>query len=702
MKKLYFFLIVCLLHSNLFGQPNYNNYQPIVSKGKPTDGFTMSTYQRYLKQISQITKEDKKKLKGDRFSYAFINSYSQDVIFNSGFVAYNDPVSKYAHKVLDIILENDKELRKKLNVYLLKSTAVNAFTTNEGSIFISVGLLAQLQSEAQLAFVLAHEAIHFASKHHMGDYVMLRDAIKNSYRKKNHEETVESLFAYSKKHEIEADSEAFKKYYKNSKYSKKEIESLFDVLLYSYLPFDEVKFDIGIFETENYKFPSKYSLTTYNEITAIENYDDSKSTHPNILKRRENILELLENEERGGENYIVSEKTFLEVQKNARFELCYLYQLKNSFEKAIYSSFLLLKDYPDNKYLETTIAQSLYGLSFYKNRDKYDNAHIPSSKIEGLSQQVNHIFDIMDEDEICLLALRYAWNLKYKYQQDQNMQQLTDSLLNESTWALSFNLSKLPLTLNANKKPKEQNIDISSLSKTEKIKYRKKANKSTINLDTYYKHALVDLPESEELVNKFKKIRTKDEDFYKELKHQKKSKVKRNYNNDFDNLKYGEGLEIKKIILLPSNYYQHLAGFSPSSVKELFQEKDKVSAKVKEIASKVNLEIISFDENTNNTDLQNDKALVATWLYEQNHQASVDYMPASQKYISILCEKYNTNYIGWIDIDFRKGGSYEMIVVDLKTKKPILYYNQVFTRPLFDFLKMNIYSSLNRLRSKSN
>ena len=50
---------------------------------------------------------------------------------------------------------------------VLESTHINAFATPGGYIFITYGLLKRLNSEAELAAVLAHEAAHVIRKHHI-------------------------------------------------------------------------------------------------------------------------------------------------------------------------------------------------------------------------------------------------------------------------------------------------------------------------------------------------------------------------------------------------------------------------------------------------------------------------------------------------------------------------------------------------------
>jgi len=50
---------------------------------------------------------------------------------------------------------------------VLDDSDVNAFSTPGGNVFITKGLLAQMNSEAELAGVLAHEIAHVVRKHHV-------------------------------------------------------------------------------------------------------------------------------------------------------------------------------------------------------------------------------------------------------------------------------------------------------------------------------------------------------------------------------------------------------------------------------------------------------------------------------------------------------------------------------------------------------
>jgi predicted Zn-dependent protease len=68
------------------------------------------------------------------------------------------------------------EFRGKIPVRIYDSTQLNAFALPNGSIYINIGMLARIENEAQLAAVLAHEAVHFIEKHSFQERVSTKNA----------------------------------------------------------------------------------------------------------------------------------------------------------------------------------------------------------------------------------------------------------------------------------------------------------------------------------------------------------------------------------------------------------------------------------------------------------------------------------------------------------------------------------------------
>ncbi len=76
---------------------------------------------------------------------------------------------------------------------LIKSDSVNAFATPGGFVLVTTGLVKQLQSEDELAFVLAHEITHVVRRHHYR--VVQRQRLAESAAKQMQAGSDESAFA---------------------------------------------------------------------------------------------------------------------------------------------------------------------------------------------------------------------------------------------------------------------------------------------------------------------------------------------------------------------------------------------------------------------------------------------------------------------------------------------------------------------------
>ena len=159
---LIYFLIASLSIANA---QDFDNYQLLKSTGTIPADFLIPSSEKYKKEIESIDKDEKRTERNDKKQFYLESNFLIDDLLQSSRVLFNDPITDYVNKVADELLKDEDELRQKLRFYAVRSSAVNAFATNQGIIFVNVGLLAQLESEAQLAFVLAHEIAHVQHGH---------------------------------------------------------------------------------------------------------------------------------------------------------------------------------------------------------------------------------------------------------------------------------------------------------------------------------------------------------------------------------------------------------------------------------------------------------------------------------------------------------------------------------------------------------
>ncbi|MGZ5304829.1 MAG: M48 family metallopeptidase, partial [Bacteroidia bacterium] len=236
---------------NVTGQ-DFDNYQYIRSAGNVPNKFIISSTEKYKEEAKKnISTKDKAYIKKSKDKFFLESSFAIDELLLSGKVMFNDPVSVYVNRVMDELLKDNKTLRNKVEVYVVKSSSVNAFTTNNGLVFVCMGLIAQLENEAQLAYVLSHELIHFEKQHALDELVETTNIERGAgkYRQSSYDEKLLARSNYSKEKETESDLDGLQMYMKTN-YDLETIDGVFDVLQYAYLPFDEVIFKKEFLETK--------------------------------------------------------------------------------------------------------------------------------------------------------------------------------------------------------------------------------------------------------------------------------------------------------------------------------------------------------------------------------------------------------------------------------------------------------------------
>ena len=314
----------------------------------------------------------------------------------SGKIIFGDTVSNYVNNVVDGLLKNQPKLRDEIKVYVIKSTQVNAFATSKGYLFLTTGLIAQATSEAELAFAISHEIIHYTKKH--------------GYSLKEDFDDIDDFLTYhsrSRDQEFECDREGFQDYYLKAGYDKDSPMGVYDILQYSYLPFDELKLDRSYFETENYKFKDNYFLESVTPISSRENYVDTFSTHPNLKLRRLEMEKLIEkNANHIGNAFLQTKSSFEFIRTLCRFETINQQIIFDQYTKAYYNTIILLEKFPNNSFLRTSKIASIYGISKVKTYGNYSRYLLTKKETEGQIQYVANFFERANKKEVALMAIR--------------------------------------------------------------------------------------------------------------------------------------------------------------------------------------------------------------------------------------------------------------------------------------------------------
>ncbi len=384
---------------------DFNHYKTLLPQGLVPKDFTELSASKFATEVTNMSAARNKRDRRNKKKFYLESTFSLDEFLTSGNVLFNDDITLYTADVLAEILKPYPELQGKIRVYTVKSAIPNAFTTNNGIIFVNLGLLARLESEAQLAFVLAHEVVHYQKKHVINRYVTNIDIDRSKdYRKLSREAKMFAKSSFSKELEMEADLDGAEIYNK-SVYTKDSIQNVFNVLKYADLPLGWVYFNKRYYESGKYIFPDTLVVRKVDPIQAIEDYNDTLYSHPNIRKRREAIAVKFHNA-KGGKHFRLAKSIFDKNRKLARFELCRLYLLEHRYLDAILLATSLQEEEPTSVYLKQIIAKALYGLAKDKLNDHFD---FKKSEWSGDPQRLGIFFERQSSYEVSVLAIRHLY-----------------------------------------------------------------------------------------------------------------------------------------------------------------------------------------------------------------------------------------------------------------------------------------------------
>lgn len=395
---------------------------PLRSEAPFPIDFFMPTTERVLQAMSRV--DDADTISSERRKRFIVKSnFLLDRLLFSGQVLVNDTLSRYLGRVADSLLRDDYALRRELRFCTLRSSESNAWTFDRGVILVTTGLIARLDNEAQLAFVLAHEIAHYKRRHSFNTFVLGDEGGLHGPRR--------SL--YSRDNESEADRDAVEML-SQTRYDLHAASQALEKLHFSYLPIEETVFDKSAFEDSALVFPASYKLTVLNKIDLREDYNDSLSTHPNTRKRRRALEALIAAVPADGRvNELLSPEAFQNVKTLAAFDLCSIYLGNLREADAIYTASALLKKNPDNLYLQRSIAQALAqtavfraGLSRHSDDTRFNFSN--NLLIQGESQQAYYFLGQLRQYESAVLALHYAWNLHHRFPADASTNEICDSL----------------------------------------------------------------------------------------------------------------------------------------------------------------------------------------------------------------------------------------------------------------------------------
>jgi len=639
---------VCLTGFSL-AQTDFNNYYSLQSKGVIPVDFTKSSKSKMQEDLQSKSNQSNKSK--EKLFYEGVN-YAIDEMLHSGMVVYGDEISSYVNDIMDRLLQHDPDLRNKLRAYTIKSNATNAFSTDQGIIFVTTGLIAQVTNEAQLAYVLAHEIAHYQHKHVKETFDWKQQNFKYSDR-------INRLSNHSKDKEFEADKDGLVIYHKAG-YALDHVFETFDVLMYSYLPFDEIQFPKHYFNTDKVFVPQSLFPKKNYPIKAVEDYNDENSSHPNIKKRKEAIEKEVGAYANWGESsHLLGESRFKNVQNIARFETVRSDILDAQYGDALYSIFLLEKDFPESMYLKRMKAQVWLNLTLFKKENKTSKTIDNTSDLEGESAAMHFFLKKLSRDGMVTLALRNIHDIYQSHPEDDEIKAIYTKFISELAQIESFkleNYSKRTFAeaaedfLQSKKDTTAQATESESGktgSKYDRIKKQKSAdNPNNFDSTKFYLYALTDLIADERFLSVFKEWKTKSDekkarqDAFASLSKKEKEKIRKQ--NEINRMRVG----LDEVIVVQPTVQSYRKGQIDNMKSEEIELK--YSEIIESTAADLNIRVFPIDRRvlTNSgTAGYNERNLLISFLSQIAQEDDINVFPVDYQLLTELQNNYGTSKV---------------------------------------------------------
>lgn len=427
-------------------------YKKLKSEEYIPEEFLQKSSEKYKAAKAEIEAGDyDRRERKEREAYELQSNFVLDRMLRSGYVFFNDEVSQYLNKVAKVITDANPNLPQDVRIYTLKSSGVNAFATGRGDVCVTVGLLARVKTEAQLALILGHEIIHYANEHSMNLYLDTRgvnrkEAASTSVDQRKVRLDEIDVHRYSRANETEADSLGLMALSKTN-YDLSDLIGVFDMLKMTDQPVFNDPFPLASFESEDFQLPANYLMDSIQafDLDAYDE-DDSESTHPNINKRiaaTERILSTMDLTVENKSLYVVSQREFGQVKDRALLELSNLLLREGKFNECIYHSTLLLRTYPEyGEYLRANRSKAAYS-SILIHSSEYPD--LDADTIVGEVMQLHNIENEMSRVEQWGFASRMVCLDYLQNPENEALHRIAQNTLDRVVMNLDNDLSELEL-----------------------------------------------------------------------------------------------------------------------------------------------------------------------------------------------------------------------------------------------------------------
>jgi Zn-dependent protease with chaperone function len=332
----------------------------------------------------------------------------------------DDVLWPFLKQTLQTIIAANPEIAG-TKVILAANPMPNAFSIGDGTIIVYTGLLAGLENEDQVAFVLCHEIAHYLLEHSTKGLEKQIKMLHSKEFKKKIEET--KALEYNAYEQLES---IYKNTLFNARYHHRDLERQADSLAYRLFlktPFETAQAPrlMQIFEyideplrdstlqvdthfgCEQYRFQQKWltknQSSVWGEAAALtaaaeKSLQDSMCTHPDWKNRLQWIEAMAQTLPLPGSAKNTSAQRYSTIQFLSVLENTEAWFQRERYDRTLYYAVQYQRVYPDCSYFKEIQALSLYGL--YSHSQNHTTARVLSESSPDYPEKYNQFLTLLN------------------------------------------------------------------------------------------------------------------------------------------------------------------------------------------------------------------------------------------------------------------------------------------------------------------
>ncbi|TNE29411.1 MAG: ImmA/IrrE family metallo-endopeptidase [Bacteroidetes bacterium] len=611
----------------------------------------------YMKQLSRDRSSTPGKFNKLKHELLYANEFMFSEYVTDGVVIFGDEITTYLNDIVDELIGEDSPLRDSITVYTLRSRVPNAFMTPNGRMFVTLGLVAQVQNETELAFTLAHEIGHFVYhdfERKLRNGWDLRQESKYSERDKERVENLSNMF--SREREAQSDLYAAQILSNSDIYNPENAIEMFDVLLFSYLPIDEYEFSFDWILPDSVQLSQDLNVEGVNPIVAKDDEDDTDRTHPNIQYRRdqyiEEIIDVVDDEMKMRSANPSGDERFASVNKLARREVIRVNLHDFAYPRAIYNAYVCAKLYPElTDEMRISTGMALHGLTNIKAHDFYGDINPEADETEGEIHRVYHFCENTSGSDIAAIAVAYNTQLHADFPDNDFVNRIYEASARDFVRLYSLHLSSYtadPKDL----EPVQDTLseeEFQALSKIDKIYYQRKLQGidsdwlSPLMFKSPNKNQLEELLDrvKEEYENDSTSREGLDEVEYREMVWEESFDQTGQVYFDLDSVIFFEPWTY--------SYDKNFGSFYRINFRDALELREKIAHISQELVYEYGSDHIRFvssqvfDEST--IDIYNDYITCALFVTEDRHRGAAQMVNSYQRELAAVADRTGMKYL---------------------------------------------------------